>query len=81
MSLELYNDVTNIREKAFKATFEIKGKALYGKLPVAFDMMREILTASKLDDEKRIKEILAMLPAYASSSDPGRTQSTLPLSC
>ena len=31
-SLELYNDVTNIREKAFKATFEIKGKALYGKL-------------------------------------------------
>lgn len=60
-SLELYNDVTNIREKAFKATFEIKGKALYGKLPVAFDMMREILTASKLDDEKRIKEILAML--------------------
>lgn len=60
-SLELYNDVTDIREKTFKATFEIKGKALYGKLPVAFDMMREILTASKLNDEKRIKEILAML--------------------
>ena len=60
-SLELYNDVTNIREKAFKATFEIKGKALYGKLPVAFDMMREILMASKLDDGKRIREILAML--------------------
>lgn len=60
-SLELYNDVTNIREKAFKATFEIKGKALYGKLPVAFDMMREILMESKLDDEKRIREILAML--------------------
>ena len=60
-SLELYNDVTNIREKAFKATFEIKGKALYGKLPVAFDMMREILMESKLDDGKRICEILAML--------------------
>ena len=60
-SLELYNDVTNIREKAFKATFEIKGKALYSKLPVVFDMMGEILTASKLDDTKRIKEILAML--------------------
>ena len=59
--LELYNDVTNIREKAFKATFEIKGKALYGKLPVAFDMMREILMESKLDDGKRIREILAML--------------------
>lgn len=60
-SLELYNDVTNIREKAFKATFEIKGKALYGKLPVAFDIMREILMESKLDDGKRIREILAML--------------------
>lgn len=60
-SLELYNDVTNIREKAFKVTFEIKGKALYGKLPVAFDMMREILMESKLDDGKRIREILAML--------------------
>lgn len=60
-SLELYNDVTNIREKAFKATFEIKGKALYGKLSVAFDMMREILMESKLDDGKRIREILAML--------------------
>lgn len=60
-SLELYNDVTNIREKAFKATFEIKGKALYGKLPVAFDMMREILMESKLNDGKRIRKILAML--------------------
>ncbi len=60
-SLELYNDVTNIREKAFKATFEIKGKALYGKLPVVFSMMGEILTASKLSDTKRLKEILAMV--------------------
>ena len=60
-SLELYNDVTNIREKAFKATFEIKGKALYGKLPVVFSMMSEILTASKLSDTKRLKEILAMV--------------------
>ncbi len=59
-SLELYPDVTRVKEKAFKATFEIKAKALYHKLPVAFDMMREILTQSKLDDEKRLKEILAM---------------------
>lgn len=60
-SLELYNDVTNVREKAFKATFEIKTKALYPKLPVAFSMMKEILTKSKLDDTKRIKEILDMV--------------------
>ena len=60
-SLELYSDVTHIKEKAFKATFEIKGKALYGKLPVVFSMMSEILTASRLSDAKRLKEILAMV--------------------
>ena len=59
-TLELYNDVTNIKEKVFKATFEIKGKALYPKLEKTFEMMGEILTASKLNDTKRIKEILAM---------------------
>lgn len=60
-ALELYNDVTNVREKAFKATFEIKGKALYPKLSRTFEMMGEILSASKLSDTKRIKEILDML--------------------
>ena len=59
-SLEIYPDVTRVKEKEFKATFEIKSKALYHKLPVAFDMMREILMESKLEDEKRLKEILAM---------------------
>lgn len=59
-SLELYPNVTKVKEKEFKTTFEIKSKALYQKLPVAFDMMREILTESKLDDEKRLKEILSM---------------------
>jgi len=60
-ALELYNDVTNIREKAFKATFEVRGKALYPKLSNTFEMMGEILASSKLTDAKRIKEILAML--------------------
>ncbi len=59
-SLELYPDVTKVREKEFKATFEIKTKALYDKMPVAFAMMEEILTKSKLSDEKRLKEILGM---------------------
>ena len=58
-SVELYPDVTKVKEKEFRATFEIKAKALYDKLPVAFSMMQEILTQSKLDDEKRLKEILA----------------------
>ena len=34
-SLELYPDVTKVKEKEFKATFEIKAKALYEKLSVA----------------------------------------------
>ena len=59
-SLELYPDVTKVKEKEFRATFEIKAKALYGQIPFAIRMMKEILTASKLDDEKRLKEILSM---------------------
>ena len=59
-SLELYPDASKVKEKEFKTTFEIKGKALYAKLPVVFDMMREILMESKLDDTKRLKEILDM---------------------
>lgn len=59
-SMELYPDVTKVKEKEFRATFEIKAKALYHKLPIAFQMMQEILTTSKLDDEKRLLEILSM---------------------
>ncbi len=61
MSLEVYPDVTKVKEKEFGAMFEIKGKALYPKMDVLFSMMREILMESKLDDEKRLKEILSML--------------------
>lgn len=57
-SLEMYPNVTKVKEKEFKATFEMKAKALYDKLLTAFAMMKEILVNSKLDDEKRLKEIL-----------------------
>ena len=60
-SLELYPDVTKVKEKEFRTTFEMKGKALYPKMDVLFKMMREILTESKLEEEKRLKEILSML--------------------
>ena len=60
-SLELYPDVTKAKEKDFRATFEIKGKALYPQMKILFAMMREILMESDLGDEKRLKEILAML--------------------
>ena len=35
-SLELYPDVTKVKEKEFRATFEMKGKALYPKMDVLF---------------------------------------------
>lgn len=60
MSMELYADVIKVKEKEFKATLEAKTKALYDKIPFALQMMLEILTRSKLDDEKRLKEILDM---------------------
>ena len=57
-----------MKEKEFRATFEIKGKALYPKLDVLFAMMREILMESKLGDEKRLKEILSMLKTRLQTS-------------
>ncbi|MDL2296184.1 insulinase family protein [Lachnospiraceae bacterium OttesenSCG-928-E19] len=57
-SLELYPDVTRVKEKKYKATFEMKTKALYHKLPIAFEMMEEILVKSQFTDEKRLGEIL-----------------------
>lgn len=42
----------------FTGHFVVSAKVLYEKLDFAFDMIKEILTASKLDDEKRLGEIL-----------------------
>lgn len=39
-SLELYADAQKVKEKEFKATFEMKGKSLYPKMDVLFSMMR-----------------------------------------
>ncbi len=46
---------------AFDSKFEIKAKVLYDQLDFAFDMIREILFTSVLDDEKRLYEIIAQL--------------------
>ena len=65
---EAYPDVTKVKEKEFKAVLKVKSKALYEKLPVAFDMVREILMESKLDDEKRLTELLAIFRSRLQSS-------------
>ncbi|MDY3919083.1 MAG: insulinase family protein [Candidatus Limivivens sp.] len=42
-----------------RSFLEIRGKALYDKLPFVFEMIQEILFTTKLGDEKRLREILA----------------------
>lgn len=43
----------------YTATFEVRSKALYEKLPFAFSMMEEMMLASRMEDEKRLYEILS----------------------
>lgn len=45
----------------FKVKFHIRSKALYENLDYSFKMIKEILLNSKLDDEKRLYEIVAQL--------------------
>lgn len=46
-------------EGAYEAKFEIRVKVLYHKLQKAMALLEEILLHSKLEDEKRLKEILS----------------------
>ena len=43
----------------FMPKFEVNCKAFYDKIPQAFDLIDEILFHSKLDDEKRLYEIIS----------------------
>lgn len=45
--------------KSYEAKFEIRVKVLYDKLSKAAELVEEILLHSKLDDEKRLREILS----------------------
>ena len=56
------NTYVNARKlDEYRLTFEVKTKAMYDELPAAFEIMTEIMTASRLDDESRILEILEEL--------------------
>ncbi|MFV0362794.1 MAG: insulinase family protein [Suipraeoptans sp.] len=58
--LDTYANVDDIGGEFLK-TFEFKAKALYNKVPIIFDMISEIILRSKLDDAKRLKEIISMI--------------------
>lgn len=58
------NIVTYINSKKmdeYKLCFEVKCKALYHELPKALELITEVLTGSKLQDKKRLKEIVSEL--------------------
>lgn len=53
-----------------KGLFGVKAKCLYSQLCFVFDMITEILTSSKLDDEKRLYEIIAQQKSRLQMSIP-----------
>ncbi len=57
------NDVTAYSKlgttKQYSAKFGVKTKVLYDKLPKAFELIEEMLFETKLNDYKRLKEIIA----------------------
>lgn len=66
-AVEVYPDVTKVQQKSYQATFEIKTKCLYNKLPVAIELMLEMMNSSQFQDTKRMKEILDMLQSRLQS--------------
>ena len=57
-------------------TYEIRTKALEEQLTFVFSMIEEILTKSKLEDEKRLYEILAQLKSRLQMMLPSHGHST-----
>ncbi len=57
-------------------TYELGAKALEDQLPFVFSMIEEILTKSKLDDEKRLYEILAQMKSRLQMVLPSHGHST-----
>lgn len=52
----------------FRGMFAIRGKALYPKMKLLFDMVREILLTSKTGDTKRLYEIIAEVKSRAQAN-------------
>ena len=64
--VEVFDKADSTEE--FKAMFSVRGKALYPKLPFLFEMIEEILSTSKLEDTKRLYEIIAQAKSRAQIS-------------
>ncbi|MDO4339234.1 MAG: insulinase family protein [Eubacteriales bacterium] len=72
--VEIFEQADSTEE--FRAMFSVKGKALYPKLDFWFRMAEEILYTSRLDDTKRLYEIIAQVKSRAQASLPSAGHST-----
>ena len=61
ISTEYYTDVTQARYGHYQSFLEVKGKALYPNVGILFKMIQEVILESKLEDEKRLLEIIRLL--------------------
>lgn len=73
-SLGMY--VNDVDESKNVATYELRAKALESQMTFVCSMIKEILTTSKLDDEKRLYEILAQMKSRLQMSLPSHGHST-----
>ena len=64
-SISTYTDSSDV--KKFETAFEISVKVLHDNLSYAFELVKEILTCTKFDDAKRLKEIFGEQYARLSS--------------
>jgi len=55
-SAQVYGEKND--DSRYHPVFSVRGRALTGKLPRMFELIGEIITKTKLDDLKRIKEII-----------------------
>ncbi len=58
-SIGTYSD--HLERNVFRSMLEVKGRYLESKLGFAFDIVPEVLLTTKLDDKKRLHEVLSML--------------------
>ncbi|MFI3209360.1 MAG: insulinase family protein, partial [Eubacteriales bacterium] len=75
-SLEVYPDVRKVQQKEYKATLEVKTKALYQQLPIALELMKEMIRSTKYEDGKRLQEILDMMKSRLQSKYQSAGHST-----
>lgn len=64
--IEVFDDAQDT--DAFRAMFAVRGKALYPEMDFMFSMIREVLTTSKLEDTKRLYEIIARVKSRAQAN-------------